>query len=111
MPVPVVPQNKYSEIANNHSTIYWQRQNALNQAYDSLQNYNPTGAGAMPSPITWKVPNSSSIMTYDPGSYSEIVFDFNTYAALNSQKKQIMYKYLDKFFKYCLEYYDQYYNL
>lgn len=111
MPAPVVPQNKYSEIADNHSTIYWQRQNALNQAYDSLQNYNPTGAGAMPYPTEWRVPNTNYFMKYDPSSYGEIVLNNNAYSSLNPAEKRIIYKYLDKFFKYCLEVYDQNYNL
>ena len=111
MPAPVFPQNKYSEIADSHSTIYWQRLNSLNQVFDSLQNYNPTGAGAMPYPIEWRVPNTSYFIKYDPSSSAEITLNNVTYSGLNAIEKKLIYKYLDKFFKYCLEVYDQNFNL
>lgn len=111
MPAPVVPQNKYSEVADNHSIIYWQRLNALNQAFDSLQNYNPLGVGAMPYPIEWRIPNTYYFLKYDPSSYAEIVLNNATYSTLNAIEKRLMFKHLDKFFKYCLEQYDITYNL
>ena len=113
MPLPIFPQNKYSEIADNHSTIYWQRQNALNQSFAALYNYNPTGlgTGSMPSPIEWRVPNTNNFIKYDNGSWSEIVMNNTPYSSLGSADRKMLFKYLDKFFKHCLQVYDQNFNI
>ena len=111
MPAPVIPDNKYLQLSDNHSAIYWQRFNALYQAYSALNTYNPTGAGSMPSLIEWRIPNTNYFLKYDPGSYSEIVINNTLYASATPSEKRLMFKYLDAFFKYCLLQYDQYYNL
>lgn len=111
MPAPTVPENKYSIIADNHSTIYWQRLNTLNQAYFVLSNYNPLGSGSMPTPIEWRIPNTNYNMKYDPGFASELLLNNTGWTSLNPSEKRIMFQNLDRFFKYCLQQYDQYYNL
>lgn len=111
MPAPVIPENRYSETADSHSQIYWQRLNALNQAYYSLNNYDPIGVGSMPYPTEWRIPNTNYFLKYDPSSYSEIVLNNVSYGSVSTEEKKLMYKYLDRFFKYCLQKYDQNYSL
>jgi hypothetical protein len=50
-------------------------------------------------------------MKYDPGFAPELLLNNTGWASLGTVERRAMFQNLEKFFKYCLQQYDQYYNL
>ncbi|NCX93775.1 MAG: hypothetical protein EBX40_03765 [Gammaproteobacteria bacterium] len=78
-------------------------------AFALLNTYNWNATGAMPSPITWLAPTGREFR-YD-NALGELYYNSTPYSALASPNKREFFQYLPKFIQFCLDTYDDNYNL
>jgi len=109
MPALVVYQNRQKQYTDANAELYYKMNIAQQACYTALEQYNPTGAGNMPS-TSYRIPNSNNFVQFPFGS-GEIYYNGNGYSSLSPEDKKIVFKYLDALTKECLQKYDITYNL
>lgn len=109
MPAPSIFQSRQKQYTDANAELYYKMSIGQQACYLALEQYNPTGAGNMPSTI-YRIPNTSNEVEFTFGS-GEIQFNGTGYSSLNPSDKKIVFKYLDALTKECLLQYDILYNL
>jgi hypothetical protein len=109
MPAPSFYQSRQKQYTDANAEMYYKMAIGQEACYLALEQYNPTGAGNMPS-TSYRVPNTNNEVKFEFGA-GEIQLNGNGYNALNPTDKKLVFKYLDALTKECLLQYDILYNL
>lgn len=109
MPAPSFYQSRQKQYTDANAELYYKMFITQQACYLALEQYNPTGAGSMPSK-GYRIPNSYNEIRFEYGS-GEIQLNGTNYSSLNPTDKKIVFKYLDAITKECLLNYDITYNL
>ena len=104
MPAPT-PQNKYSELVNNHVTLRSKMATAFVDAFNSLNNLSTPGALA--TDLSVNIDGYS--LRFKPGD--QIYINDTPYTALDFMQKTEAYNRLDRFMTICLKQLDHDYGL
>ncbi|NCX93082.1 MAG: hypothetical protein EBX40_00180 [Gammaproteobacteria bacterium] len=97
------------QMLDQHAVEIQNKAQRAASAYMLLNNYNWNSTGAMPSPISWTAPTTREFR-FD-NSLSELYYNSTGYSSMTSQEKREFFQYLPKFIQYCLDVYDDTYNL
>lgn len=108
MPSPVQYQSREKQFADAHEELKFKMDQAQLACYQALEQYNP-GYGSMPE-CTYRVPNTDKILKFKLGA-GEIELNTTLYSSLDASGKKIVFQYLDKLTKSCLDNYDIFYNV
>ena len=103
MPAPL-PQNKYSELVNNHVTLRNKMALSFNYACQALSNLTNPGAA---NELTRTIDGYE--FHYVPGD--QIYINATPFASLQYYEKTEAYNRLDKFMDLCLKQLDKDYNI
>jgi len=109
MPAPLIYQTRQKQYTDANAEMYYKMDVGQEACYLALEQYNPTGAGTMPT-TEYRVPNSNNFLRFSFGA-GEIQLNGNGYSSLNPTDKKLVFKYLDALTKECLLQYDILYNL
>jgi hypothetical protein len=109
MPAPSFYQSRQKQYTDANAEMYYKMFITQQACYLALEQYNPTGAGAMPD-FEYRIPNTANIIKYKAG-VGQIQLIDTGYSSLGAEDKKIVFKYLDTLTKKALDNYDTFYNL
>jgi hypothetical protein len=110
MPAPIVnPTSIEKQIAEAREVELQNKAFRALSAYNLLFSYDWNGTGPMPNPIEWTAP-SGEPFRFEAGS-GELQYNGTPYSSLGPTQKRNFFQYLPKFIKFCLDVYDETYNL
>jgi hypothetical protein len=107
MPSPTDKTTIESIMANNHAVELQNKSNRAAAAFTLLSNYNWNSTGSMPE-INWQAPTGLFVFNSSNG---EIFYKSVAYSSLSSIEKREFFQYLPRFIKFCLEGYDNSYDI
>ena len=101
-------QTEVSRALDGHSNFLYAKDNAAQNAFDYLKDYNFELTGAMPR-HTWECPEGF-IFEFD-SSAGALQFAGSIYSSLAPSRKVVFWKWLNHFIRECMKNYDDTYGL
>lgn len=108
MAAPLKTQTEVSRAMDGHSNFLYAKDNAAQNAFDYLKDYNFELTGVMPN-HSWQCPDGFTFEFNASGS--ALLFAGSDYTSLAPARKVVFWRWLNHFIRECLKNYDDTYGL